>query len=102
MVHLSRNSMKVLDLSTGVGIVSQMDFRGVAGHTCGVDPDPRVESNPYLDEGKVAFGESLPYPNARFDMVFADNVLEHLAEPKKVFAEVARVLRPGGYFSRRR
>jgi len=53
--------MEVLDL--GAGIVSQMDFRGVAGHTCGVEPDPHVESNPYLDEGKVVFGESLPYPN---------------------------------------
>jgi len=90
--------MEALDL--GAGIVSQMDFRGVAGHTCRVDPDPRVEGNPYLDEEKVAFGESFPYPNVRFDMVFADNVLEHLAEPKKVFAEVARVLGPGRGISR--
>ncbi|WP_133511693.1 class I SAM-dependent methyltransferase [Candidatus Thiosymbion oneisti] len=96
--HLSQRSMEVLDLGAGAGIVSQINFRGIAAHICGVDPDPRVESNPYLDEGKVGFGESLPYPDARFDMVFADNVLEHLAEPEKVFAEVARVLRPGGVF----
>lgn len=88
----------VLDLGAGAGIVSQMDFRGQAARICGVDLDPRVEQNPMLDEGRVADGESIPYPDATFDVVFADNVLEHLAEPEKVFGEVARVLKPGGVF----
>ncbi|EGV20657.1 Methyltransferase type 11 [Thiocapsa marina 5811] len=52
--------------------------------------------NPYLDEGRVGVGESIPYPDGSFDLVFADNVLEHLPDPARVFAEVARVLRPGG------
>lgn len=98
LAYLGRNSMDVLDLGAGAGIVPQMNFRGIAARVCGVDPDPRVVNNPYLDEGKVGFGESLPYPDSRFDMVFSDNVLEHLAEPEKVFAEVGRVLRPGGVF----
>lgn len=88
----------VLDLGAGAGIVSQMDFRGMAARICGVDLDPRVVDNPLLDEGRVADGESIPYPDAAFDCVFADNVLEHLAEPEKVFAEAARVLKPGGVF----
>jgi hypothetical protein len=29
-----------------------MNFRGIARRVCGVDPDPRVVSDPYLDEGK--------------------------------------------------
>lgn len=88
----------VLDLGAGAGIVSQMDFRGIAARICGVDLDPRVERNPFLDEGRVADGQSVPYPDTSFDLVFADNVLEHLAKPEKVFAEVARVLKPGGLF----
>lgn len=88
----------VLDLGAGAGIVSQMNFRGKVKRICGVDPDPRVLENPYLDDAKIGTGESIPYPDASFDIVFADNVLEHLPEPQTVFLEVARVLRPGGIF----
>lgn len=89
---------KVLDLGAGAGIVAQMNFRGRAARICGVDPDIRVIHNPYLDEGKQGSGESIPYPDEAFDMVFADNVLEHLEMPSAVFGEVARVLKPGGIF----
>lgn len=95
--RLTRESV-VLDLGAGAGIVSQMNFRGLAARVCGVDLDPRVEQNPFLDEGRVTDGQSIPYPDASFDLVFSDNVLEHLDEPDKVFAEVWRVLRPGGLF----
>ena len=89
---------EVLDLGAGAGIVAAMDFRGLAARVCGLDPDPRVVSNPYLDEGRVGTGEHIPWPDGSFDLVFADNVLEHLEEPVRVLAEVARVLRPGGRF----
>jgi SAM-dependent methyltransferase len=96
--HLGDGGLDLLDLGAGAGIVTQMDFRGRARRVCGIDPDPRVTANPHLDEGKVGIGESIPYPDASFDLVFADNVLEHLPEPQTVLAEVARVLRPGGVF----
>ncbi|NOX50258.1 MAG: class I SAM-dependent methyltransferase [Gammaproteobacteria bacterium] len=95
--HLNK-PLDVLDLGAGAGIVSQMNFKGIAGHVCGIDPDERVVTNPYLDEGKVAFGEKVPYPDESFDLIFADNVLEHLPQPGKVFYEVYRLLRPGGVF----
>jgi SAM-dependent methyltransferase len=43
-------------------------------------------------------GESIPYPDSSFDVVFADNVLEHLSAPQQVFSEVYRLLKPGGVF----
>jgi len=95
--RLAPNSV-VLDFGAGAGIVGHMDFRGLAGKICGVDVDPRVAHNPLLDEGRVIDGQSIPYGDATFDLVFADNVLEHLAEPQVIFAEICRVLKPGGVF----
>lgn len=93
-----RPDATVLDLGAGAGIVPQMNFRGLASRVCGVDPDPRVAENQYLDEAKVGLGDAIPYPDDSFDVVFADNVLEHLEHPDQVFREVARVLKPGGIF----
>lgn len=42
--------------------------------------------------------ERLPWPEATFDLVCCSWVLEHLGHPARAFAEVARVLKPGGRF----
>lgn len=88
----------VLDLGAGAGVVTAMDFRGHAARICGVDLDPRVVDNPMLDEGRIADAGTIPYGDAMFDLVFADNVVEHLDDPVAVFNEVCRVLKPGGCF----
>ena len=40
--------------------------------------------------------EKLLFPEASFDHVFSWGVLHHSAHPERAFAEVARVLKPGG------
>ncbi len=97
LAHISPGGV-LLDLGAGAGIVEQMDFRGQGVRVCGVDLDPRVVDNPMLDEGRVADAGRIPYPDATFDTVFCDNVLEHLEAPATVFGEVWRVLKPGGAF----
>lgn len=41
---------------------------------------------------------ALPFRAACFDLVTANMVIEHLAHPPRQFAEIARLLRPGGKF----
>lgn len=40
--------------------------------------------------------EHLSFADASVDVVVSCDVLEHVAEPRRAFAEIARVLRPGG------
>lgn len=95
LAKLTRDSV-VLDLGAGAGIVPQMNFRGAAARVCGIDLDVRVMDNPNVDEARVADAGSIPYEDGLFDIVFADNVMEHLETPEQVFLEIHRVLKPGG------
>lgn len=60
-----------------------------------------LAANPQLQEHQVHdLNEDpiLPYPDAGFDAVVCTVSVEYLTRPVEVFAEVARVLRPGGCF----
>jgi SAM-dependent methyltransferase len=75
-----------------------MNFRGLVSRVTGIDPDPRVRQNPFLDEAFEGFADHLPFASNSFDVVICDNVLEHLEHPWGLLREVGRVLKPGGVF----
>lgn len=93
-------STTVLDYGAGRGNVEQMNFRGIAKRMYGIDPEPAVFENPYLDEASVLDLSTgrIPFPDEMFDVVFADNVMEHVDNPETVLREIARILKPGGLF----
>jgi SAM-dependent methyltransferase len=74
-----------------------MNFKRLVKRVYGVDPDPRVLPNPYLDEACIGTGDSMPmFAANQFDVIICCNVLEHLPDPVPFFQEVNRVLKRGG------
>lgn len=68
----------------------------------GVDVDPVVRTNSFLDEAHVvAAQDQLPIAAGTIDVVIADHVFEHVADPAHVAAELDRVLKPGGWICAR-
>jgi SAM-dependent methyltransferase len=49
-------------------------------------------------DGRVADAETIPYPDASFDVVVGHAVLHHIPDVERALREVLRVLRPGGRF----
>ncbi|MDZ7949478.1 class I SAM-dependent methyltransferase [Nostoc sp. DedQUE09] len=60
-----------------------------------IDSFPCLEKKPDFIQG---IGEYLPFPSQSFDAVLSFWSLNHASDPKLVFSEVARVLRPNGKF----
>ncbi len=78
------------------------------GHPNAVGVDPMAREYKALFPGWQgrcetieAFGEHLPFPDASFDVVISDNVVDHAEDPGGIAREIVRVTRPGGviYFA---
>ncbi len=82
---------KVVDIGCGYGKNRQI-VESLGGEWVGVEP---FEGGAHTI---VADARNLPFENNTFDIAVMDAVLEHIPEVGKAFAEVARVLKPGGLF----
>ncbi|HKP65942.1 MAG TPA: class I SAM-dependent methyltransferase [Casimicrobiaceae bacterium] len=89
--------MQVLDVATGTGLVAR-EARGLGAVVIGLDPsagmlgEARRLSYPLVR----GLGERLPFRDACFDFVSMGFALRHVADLDALFAEMRRVLVPGG------
>ena len=99
---------KVLDVGCGTGGVTipAKQRVGNSGQAAGIDPAPEMiavarkkAARAKLDiDFRVGVIESLPYPDASFDVVTSSLMMHHLPYEVQVkgLAEIRRVLKPGG------
>lgn len=93
-----RSTDQVLEIGAGSGRCNQRHFnlRNVVARYVGIDPDPSVLKNPYLDQAYQCKAESLPFADASFDLVFHCFIAEHFESPITCNREINRVLKPNG------
>ena len=77
-------------LDLGCGAQPYRDGFNRVERYIGLDLPPNMRVDVYGD------GIALPFREAMFDTVLCNEVLEHVAEPARLMAEAARVLRSGG------
>ena len=68
------------------------------GRVAGLDVSDEVRTNAHLTSGHVFDGYAFPFEAESFDACVSNYVLEHVAHPAQHFAEVGRVLKPGGVY----
>ena len=97
----------VLDIGCGTGSLA-IAAAGHAGpgNVIGIDPSPEMIARARQKAARrsadvtfeVAYAQSLPFPDARFDVVLSTVMLHHIPREGREAAlrEVRRVLKPGG------
>lgn len=98
---------RVLDLGCGCGLdafVASL-LVGPDGRVAGLDLTPEMLERPRQAAARwplanlelhLGSAEQLPFPDAAFDRVLSNGVLNLVPHKDAAFAEIARVLRPGG------
>ncbi|HEX2908845.1 MAG TPA: methyltransferase domain-containing protein [Phototrophicaceae bacterium] len=92
------DEMRLLDAGCGPGGLVK-EYAGMVKLVVGTDRYATTFTHlaeiPTLVEAAL---ERLPYADNSFDLVTSSWVFEHLREPEITFAEIVRVLKPGGQF----
>jgi SAM-dependent methyltransferase len=82
---------RILDVGSGRGYLQDI----VADYT-GLDLSPTVAPK-YHKPFVVGSATKMPFPDNYFDAAWTVWVVEHIPEPEKAFAEMRRVVKPGGH-----
>jgi SAM-dependent methyltransferase len=109
---LVHSQMRVVDFGAGRGAWFEDDqsryrremrlLRGSVLEVIGCDVDEAVLSNRAVDRALIIRPQTrLPFEDSSMDMVVADYVFEHIADPAWLAGEFGRILKPGGWICAR-
>jgi SAM-dependent methyltransferase len=88
---------RILDVGCGIGTYVRR-FRQYSDDVHGIEVEEErvAEASVELPNIVLAVGEALPYPDDHFDLVFSNEVIEHVDDDRATAAEMVRVTKPGG------
>ena len=101
---------RVLDLGSGAGndCFVARTLVGPTGHVTGLDFTDAMLDKARLNLDKTGFTnidfvkgdiENIPLPDASYDVIISNCVLNLVPDKKKAFSEIYRILKPGGHFN---
>lgn len=91
-------SSTVLDIGCGRTAPMLCKLRGKAKALYGIDVIDFTVSDPDLSLHRNNIGAMTNIPDSSIDIAYSRAVMEHIDNPDEAFAEVARVLKPGGVY----
>lgn len=79
-----------------LSVLRRLGYRNLAG----VDLNPELRDGPHADviRYEVANFMETPFASGSFDAITAISVIEHGFQSERLLREMARLLRPGGFF----
>jgi len=94
-----------LDVGCGGGILAE-EFAGMGFQVTGIDPSEQslttakqhAQAMGLSIQYREGTGESIPFADNAYPVVYCCDVLEHVRDLPKVISEIYRVTKPGGVF----
>ena len=94
-----------LDVGCGGGILAE-EFAGIGFRVTGIDPSEQslhaarqhAQSSGLSIQYQQGTGESIPFADKTYPVVYCCDVLEHVRDLPKMISEIYRVTKPGGVF----
>ena len=105
VLKLDYRGTKALDVGCGGGILAE-EFAGMGFQVTGIDPSEQslatarqhAQSMGLAIDYQHGTGESIPFADDAYPVVYCCDVLEHVRDLPTVIGEIYRVIKPGGVF----
>lgn len=90
-----RTNDRILEIGCGRGFLTR-EVQRIAPATIGTDLNAEAVTNGVTGGLRVMDARALDFPDATFDKIYSFHAIEHIPNLAGAFAEMDRVLKPGG------